>query len=113
MDNQYSINFPGNDGSLYACDWGWLEGNPRWKMSVKETQWYDEGELTEAGRQELLKHFGLEAFVDELPIDVIQTMSPQKLESRRRELERCQPRLPRKELVSSVLGNHLGAELVA
>jgi hypothetical protein len=71
-----------------ACDWGWEDGPRIWRMSSKEgVTWHSDGPLSERGREMLLKHFGLKAMTDTLPIESIRGMSPAELIFTRRRLE--------------------------
>ena len=99
-------------GDSLSVDWRWPKGCPAWRMSDKEgVQWFDDGPLNEAGRQLLLRHFGLESIATHLPLEVIAEMSPATLAKKRRSLERRG--LPRLDPVSDRVGGHIPASLAA
>jgi len=111
---QYAVHFRAEEGNATSCDWRWPEGYPVWKMSSQEGNgWYVNGPLNERGRAEILKHFGLEAVSDELPLEVIAEMSPFALLAIRRMLEAANPALPRLDPVSDRIGGHVAAECAA
>jgi len=129
---QYSVNFPdpGGDG-VKAVDWHCPDSDKCvWTMSTRgygETKWYDLGSpLTERGRQELLKHFSLQAAAEQLPIETIVGMPPARLAFIGEALEAFAEFRPiyqhtviEQEQVgehgpfSDRLGDHISAELVA
>ena len=73
-----------------------------------ETRWYVDGPLTEEGRKELLKRFGLESVADQLPLETIATMSPAQLAYIGNANGQVQS-----SPVSDRIGDHCSAELVA
>ncbi len=76
-------------------------------------QWQTDGPLTEEGRQELLKHFGLESVAGELPLQSVSLMSPAVLIGLRRGLEARSTMLPRLNPVSHRMGGRIPAEQAA
>ena len=111
---QYMIRFFMDErGNECACDWRWKTG-ATWAMSSREQgdAWYEDGPLTEEGRTEVLKHFGLEPIAGALPLANVCEMAPCDLLAARRTLEQEQS-LPRLEPVSDRGGGHVPAELAA
>ena len=99
-------------GETLSADWRWPEDQPHWRMSFKEgVTWEVDGPLNEAGRQLLLRHFGLETIAAHLPLEKIATMSPLTLTKKRHTLERNGT--PHLEPKSDCPGRHVLAQLAA
>ena len=100
-------------GNECACDWRWKTG-ATWAMSSREQggAWYENGPLTEEGRTEVLKHFGLEPIADKFPLAEISQMAPCDLLAARRTLEQ-ERGFPRIDPESDRGGGHILAELAA
>ncbi len=112
----YSILYDGwEEGddayAQYAVDWS-FEIPGQWSRSDKGgpgTRWYCREGLDNKGYRVSLKHFGLEDYADEFPIERITTMSPKNLVIERRKREELHS-LERKEMLSDTLGDHSPAE---
>jgi len=114
----YSISY---DGDAYQCaaDWNWrrilgktLEKTPdQWARSDKDgpgNRWYTTEGLDNNAYQALLKHFWLEDYADEFPIEKVIFMSPAELAAARRKKEELYM-LERKVMVNTI-GEHRPAE---
>ena len=73
------------------------------------TAWYPTEGLDEKAYRALLRHFGLEDYAEEFPLEKVITMSPAVLAADRREKERLHG-LERKEMISDTIGSHYPAE---
>ena len=97
-----------------AVDWDWrIKG--KWARSDKDgpggVRWYTTEELDDKAYQALLKHFWLEDYADEFPMEKIISMSPEELAEARREKEKLHELEPKK-MVSDTIGSHRSAEEV-
>ncbi|MEM7819390.1 MAG: hypothetical protein QXD48_01010 [Candidatus Aenigmatarchaeota archaeon] len=95
----------------YAVDWNYAVPG-QWSRSQKDylgTRWYIIEGLDYKAYQALLKHFGLEDYADEFPVERIITMSLKRLVEERRKKEKLYG-LNRKEVFSDTLGDHSPAE---
>jgi hypothetical protein len=98
------------DYTQCAIDWSWHFKN-QWARSEKNgpgSQWIPRPGLDEKAYQALLKHFGLENFANEFPIEKIIKMSPAKLAAARRKKEK-QCGLQKKTIISDTIGHHIPA----
>ncbi len=85
----YSIEYSGIPYTINVVDWGWIVKG-KWGRSDKELvgQWSTTPGLDEKALEVLLKHFGLQDFAGEFPLEKVMTMSPATLIAARREKER-------------------------
>ena len=102
----------GNPNAQFAADWDWnVKGE--WARSEKDgpgTAWITYTGLDEKAYQAILRHFDLEKWAEEFPIDRLIFMSPKELAVARRKKE-SECGLERKEMRSDTLGYHTLAEM--
>lgn len=114
MSETYSILYSA-EGDIFftehAIDWCWLIPR-RWTTSDKEvgSGWYPKEGLDNTAYLALLKHFGLEDYTDEFPLEKVISMSPAELAACRREKELILG-LGFKEIFSHRMGDHRPAEV--
>ena len=102
MRVQYVILFEKGSARTYAADYNWLEKG--WAESENDDGWCA-GDLTEAGRDAILKHFKL--FGAFFPtVEEIKPASPAELLAIRRKIEQEKRLGSIPEPVSDQLGNH-------
>ena len=116
MSGTYSILYrsqeTGHDAHAeFAVDWNWIKEG-EWTQSVKEglgARWESFQGLDEQACRALLEHFGLMDFELGFPKQTIVRMSPGQLAKARRGKE-VRLNLPKKEMISDTIGNHVPAE---
>lgn len=116
MSGTYSIFYRSQETGYdvhaeFAVDWDWIKEG-EWTQSVKEglgARWESFPGLDEEACRALLEHFGLMDFEVGFPKQTIIRMSPGQLAKTRREKE-VRLNLPRKEMISDTIGNHVPAE---
>lgn len=121
MEERFSVEFPGEGGTLRSCEWGWPGNEPCWVMAVRSDtspHWDYDGPLDEEGRKALLGRFGLmrmlECLDSDLPVELLKNKAPAEILNFRRGLEQRFPfALKPIEVVSDRVGDHVAAELVA
>ena len=116
MSETYSILYDGGekgDSTFVQCavDWDWRIPD-QWARSDKDGSggaWYTTEGLDDKAHRALLKHFGLEDYTDEFPMEEVIFMSPTELAAARREKEKSYV-LKRKIMISDTIGSHRSAE---
>ena len=107
----YSILYDGGEERVQcAVDWDWrIKG--KWARSDKDVSgaWYTTEGLDDKAYQALLKHFGLEDYADEFPMEKVISMNPAELAAARRKKEESYA-LKQKIMVSDTIGSHRSAE---
>lgn len=109
----FSVKYenPNYPDELWAADWDWASPK-RWSRSWRSQYtiyWHPEVGLDEYAREAILRKFGLLEWKDEIPIQILEKLSPAKLIEIRREKEK-QFCLPRIEVLSETMGDHRPAE---
>ncbi len=102
----------GNPYAQFAADWDWSIGG-RWARSEKDGpggRWVTIAGLDESAYQAILRHFDLQRWVAEFPMDRLIVMSPKELAAAGRKRE-SKYGLPKKEMRSDTLGYHVLAEM--
>ncbi len=101
---RYQTENPDDIGE-HAVDWDWnVKGH--WAMSDKEGgKWYTTRGLDEEAYLVLLRHFGLENYRSEFPLEKIMITSPDELGKARKEKERLE-KLVHKEIANDTIGEH-------
>ncbi|MCK4799958.1 hypothetical protein KAS31_03180 [Candidatus Parcubacteria bacterium] len=98
-----------DDDYICAVDWDWLSKS-KWARSKKEgLQWCPTGNLDEESYLAILERFGLEAYANEFPIEVVITMNPAVLTAARREKEKSFG-LETIQVISDTAGHHVKAD---
>ena len=92
----YSIGYkdPTADGPC-AADWDFKTPG-KWSYSERNfsgSQWYSTEGLNELAYQAILKHFGLEDYVEEVPLEKVISMSPDELRATGKETLKISRRL--------------------
>ena len=109
MRGSFSVEYkcPGRPGDICAVDWNhWLKN--RWRRASKEMytiRWDEEGRIDQLSYEAILQKFWLQDLKDELPMAVVEAMSPSEL-MRYREAKG----LPRLDVMSDTAGDHRSAE---
>jgi hypothetical protein len=105
----YSINYDRDDTDGYitnAVDWNETTGT--WKRSEKEgVQWLPAGDIDKPAYDAILDHFGLSNCANDFPPHKLVEMSPEELGEARRDLEGKIRGLPKQEIVSDTIGDHI------
>ena len=118
MSETYSILYDGGEEGNVQCavDWDWKRTPKRtpakWARSDKDGSggiWSSIEGLDDKAYRALLKHFWLEDYADEFPMEKVISMSPAKLAAARRKKEKLHG-LERKTMESDTLGSHRSAE---
>ena len=110
----FSVKYinPEYPDEVWAADWDW-NIKRQWARSFTpgtHIHWYTIEGIDELAYEAILKKFGLTQWKNELPLQVVQRLSPAQLEAIRREKEKIY-NLAHLEIISDTLGDPSPAHL--